>query len=62
MKRSNSLKFEETYVTSVNKKQRVQTMNEVKEVRNELWQEALKKSNGDINDASKIYEKFYTFP
>ena len=57
----NSLKFEEAYTSSVNKKQRVQTMAQVKEIRNELWQEALKKANGNINDASKIYEKLCNF-
>ena len=58
----NTSKFEASYALSVSKKQRVQTMNEVKEVRNELWQEALKKSNGNINDASEIYERLCAFP
>ena len=58
----NSLKFEEAYTSSVTKKQRLQTMTEVKEVRNELWQESLKKSNGNISDASEIYEKLCAFP
>ena len=58
----NTSKFEAAYALSVLKKQRVKTMDEVKEVRNELWQEALKKSNGNINDASEIYEKLCAFP
>jgi len=39
----NTSKFEASYALSVSKKQRMQTMTEVKEVRNELWQESLKK-------------------
>ena len=58
----NSSKFEAAYALSVNKKQRMKTMAEVKEIRNKLWQEALKKSNGNINDASEIYEKLCAFP
>ena len=58
----NTSKFEAAYALSVLKKQRVKTMDEVKEVRNELWQEALKKSNGNINDASEIYERLCAFP
>jgi membrane-associated HD superfamily phosphohydrolase len=58
----NNSKFEAAYALFVNKKQRMKTMSEVKEVRNELWQEALKKSNGDVNDASEIYEKLCSFP
>ncbi|MDP4039527.1 MAG: hypothetical protein Q8P57_03025 [Candidatus Pacearchaeota archaeon] len=57
-----SLKFEEAYMLSVGKKQRLQTMKEVKEVRSELWQEALKKSNGNINDSYEIYEELCSFP
>ena len=58
----NASKFETAYAFSVSKKQRLKTMAEVKEVRNELWQEALKKSKGDITDASEIYEKLCAFP
>ena len=58
----NTSKFEASYALSVTKKQRMQTMNEVKEVRKELWQEALEKSNGNINVASEIYEKLCAFP
>jgi len=58
----NSSKFEVAYALSVGKKRRVKTMAEVKEVRNELWEEAIKKSNGNINDASEIYEKLCAFP
>ncbi|MDO8509452.1 MAG: hypothetical protein Q7S27_07290 [Nanoarchaeota archaeon] len=58
----NISKFEAAYAISTSKKQRVQTMNEVKEVRNELWQESLKKASGDINEAYEIYEKLCAFP
>ena len=58
----NTSKFEAAYALSVSKKQRLQTMKEVKEVRNELWQESLKKANGDVNVASEIYEKLCAFP
>ena len=58
----NTSKFEASYALSVSKKQRVQTMKEVKEVRNELWQESLKKASGDVNVASEIYEKLCAFP
>ena len=58
----NTSKFEAAYALSVSKKQRLQTMTEVEEVRNELWQESLKKANGNVNDASKIYEKLCAFP
>jgi hypothetical protein len=58
----NSTKFEAAYALSVSKKQRLQTVKEVKEVRTELWQEALKKANGNTNDASEIYENLCAFP
>ena len=58
----NTSKFEASYALSVSKKQRAQTMVEVKEVRNELWQESLKKANGNVSDASEIYEKLCAFP
>ena len=61
MKINNISKFEEVYVLSVNKRQILKTMDEVKEVRNELWQEALNKSNGNVNEASEIYEKLCNF-
>ena len=58
----NTSKFEASYALSVNKKQRIQTMTQVKEIRNELWQESLKKANGNVNGASEIYEKLCAFP
>ena len=58
----NTSKFEASYALSVSKKQRVQTMTEVKGIRNELWQESLKKANGNVNGASEIYEKLCAFP
>ena len=37
-------------------------MNEVREIRNELWQDSLKKTNNNVNDASEIYGKLCAFP
>ena len=58
----NTSKFEASYALSVSKKQRIQTMNEVREIRNELWQDSLKKTNNNVNDASEIYGKLCVFP
>lgn len=58
----NTLKFEASYALSVSKKQRMQTIAEIKEVRNELWQKSLKKAKGNVNDAFEIYEKLCAFP
>ena len=58
----NTSKFEASYALFVSKEQRLQTMVEVKEIKNELWQESLKKANGNLNDASEIYEKLCAFP
>lgn len=58
----NTSKFEAAYALSVSKKQRLRTMAEVKEMRNELWQESLKKANGNVSGASEIYEKLCAFP
>lgn len=55
-------KFEAAYALSVSKKQRIKTREEVKEVRKSLWEEALKKTNGNINDACEMYEKLCAFP
>ncbi len=55
-------KFEATYALSVDKKTREKTMKDVKEVREELWEEALKKANGDVNEAHNVYEKTCVFP
>ena len=60
--RVQSTKFEAAYALSVSKKQRLQTMKEVKEVRDELWEEVLRKANGNTNDASEIYEKLCASP
>jgi len=62
MKINHISKFESAYTLSVSKKQRLKTMKEVKEVRNELLQESLKKANGNVNHASKIYEVLCAFP
>jgi hypothetical protein len=58
----NTSKFGAAYTLSVSKQQRLKTMDEVSEVRGELWQESLKKANGDVSDASEIYEKLCAFP
>ena len=58
----NSSKFEEAYILSVSKRQRLKTMTEVGEVRSELWQEAMRRADGNVNDASEIYEKLCSFP
>jgi len=60
-KQVNYAKFEAAYALSVNKKQRVETMKQVKEVRQELWEEALKKSNGDVDDACNVYDDLCAF-
>ncbi len=57
-----SAKFEAAYALTVPKSQRSKTMAEVKEVRNELWQEALMKANGDSNKATIFYDKLCDFP
>jgi len=58
----NIAKFEAAYAFNVPKKQREKTMREVKEVRKEMWSEALKKSNGDTKLAYSFYKKACTFP
>jgi hypothetical protein len=59
--RMNSSKFEIAYAFSVSKKQRLQTMKDVKEVRSKLWAEALKKANGNVNVAYDVYKKLCDF-
>ncbi|MBS3083543.1 hypothetical protein J4423_01940 [Candidatus Pacearchaeota archaeon] len=58
----NMAKFEATYTLSVEKEQRKKTMFQVKEIRNDLWKEALKQANGDVNVASNIYDRLCSFP
>jgi len=58
----NSMKFEASYALTVPKAQRVKTMNEVNEVRESLWNDALKKANGDTNKAISFYEELCDFP
>ena len=55
-------KFEANYAFSVSKEQRAKNMSEVKEIRNELWQEALKESKGDVKIASNAYDIICAFP
>lgn len=56
-----SAKFEAAYALTVSKSQRKLTMGEVKEVRNELWQEAMRKSNNDPKKASAFYDQLCDF-
>ena len=58
----NAAKLEASYALTVSKEQRTKTMAEVKEVRNELWQNALKEANGDIKIASDVYDRLCVFP
>lgn len=58
----NMAKFETSYAFSVSKEQRKNTMFQVKEIRNDLWKEALKQANGDVNVASNIYDRLCSFP
>lgn len=57
-----SAKFEAAYALSVNKEERLKSMSQIKEIRNETWEDALKMSNGDINAACDAYEKICSFP
>ena len=58
----NTAKLEASYALTVSKEQRTKTMAQVKEVRNELWQNALKEANGDIKIASDVYDRLCVFP
>lgn len=58
----NCAKFEASYGFSVSKNDRTKTMKEVKEVRQELWTEALKKANGNTKIAYSFYKKTCSFP
>lgn len=57
-----SAKFEAAYALTVSKEQRKITMTEVKEIRGDLWEQAMKKANGDSVKASIFYEKICEFP
>lgn len=57
-----SAKFEAAYAITVNKAQRNKTMNEVKEVRNDLWKQALDKAKGDTKKAYVFYDELCDFP
>lgn len=58
----NCAKFEAIYALTVSKKERKQTMKEVKEVRSDLWKEALKKAKGDTKTAYAFYKESCSFP
>jgi len=60
--RIQSAKFEAAYAITVNKAQRNKTMNEVKEVRSDLWKQALDKANGDTKKAYVFYDELCGFP
>jgi len=57
-----SAKFVAAYASSVSKEQRVKTMKQVKEVRQELWEKALKKANGNTRNTCDIYDDLCAFP
>ncbi len=59
--RVNSAKFEVIYSFAVDKKEREKTMGEVKEVRSDLWTEALRKADGNVNDAYIFYKELCYF-
>jgi len=56
-----SANFEAVYGLTTTKKQRKKTMGDVKEVREELWANALKKAKGNTNDAYDLYCKSCSF-
>ena len=58
----NTAKLETAYRISVNKEERIKTMDEVKKVREELTNNALKKANGDTKIAASFYEDTCDFP
>lgn len=58
----NIAKFEAAYAFNVPKSQRIKTMEAVKKVRKEMWDEALKKANGDKELAYNYYMEENSFP
>ena len=58
----NCAKFQAAYGFTVSKKERLKTMKEVKEVRAELWREALKKAKGNTKNAYAFYKEACSFP
>ena len=58
----NCAKFEAAYGFNISKNDRAKTMKDVKEVRQELWNKALKKANGDTKGAYSFYKKTCSFP
>ena len=58
----NCSKFEAVYGFTVSKKERQKTMKDLREVRNELWKDALKKAKGDVKKAYAFYDKDSSFP
>ena len=58
----NCAKFEAVYGLIISKNERKKTMKEVKEIRNELWKNALTESKGDSKKAYTIYKKICSFP
>jgi protein-disulfide isomerase-like protein with CxxC motif len=57
----NCAKFEAAYGLSISKKERQKTMKDVKEIRKELWKEALNKAKGKSTDAYEIYCEICSF-
>lgn len=58
----NCAKFEASYGFSTSKRDRIKTMKEVKEVRQELWNDALKRAKGDTKLAYSFYKDICSFP
>ena len=58
----NLAKFEAAYAFNFPKSQRKKTMEAVKKVRNEMWDEVLKKANGDKKLAYTFYMEDCSFP
>ncbi len=56
-----SAKFEAAYALRVSKENRKKTMQDVKEVRNDLWKQALDKANGDTKKALTFYDELCAF-
>lgn len=57
----NCAKFEGIYGITVSKQQRVQTMKNVREVRASLWNESLKKAQGNPKIAYSFYKEICDF-
>lgn len=57
----NCSKFEAVYALTVSKKEREKTIKEVKEIRQGLWKESLKKAKGNPKNAYALYKEICAF-